>query len=69
MDEKRAREILTDTIQPDGSLYETYWYVDWVKGEEEVTIDAACTAEQLEAIAWWMKHHLKENKDASARVG
>lgn len=56
MDEKKAREILVDDIMGDNSLGNGYRYLSWVVGEDEVTLDAEFSADELEAIAWWMRN-------------
>lgn len=62
MNEKRAREILgnvegrTGAIHPDGRLYNLGAYLDWAPGYENATLDGEFTADQLEAIAWWMRN-------------
>lgn len=56
MDEKKAREILGDTIQKDGRLYCLGHYTAWGLGDEDVTLDCSFTADELEAIAWWMRN-------------
>ena len=55
MDEKRAREIIGDCIEPDGGLYDSYWFIKWHPDDTEITIDTSCTVDQLEAIIFWMK--------------
>ena len=58
--EERVREILSDAIQPDESLHDTHWYINWEQGDKEVTLDLACTVEELKAIVWWMEHKGKD---------
>ncbi len=53
MDEQRAREILAGSIDGKG-LYSQC--LDWEYGDEKVEIDGEWTADELEAIAWWMRH-------------
>jgi len=55
MNEKRAREILGDSIQEDGSLYDCGRYLIWGIDEERITLDSRFTVADLEAIIWWMK--------------
>jgi hypothetical protein len=57
MDEQKAKEILADSINEDGSLerYHDY-YIKWELGDESVLIDGNLSIEELEAIAWWMKN-------------
>jgi lipase chaperone LimK len=57
MNEARARKILGKSIQPDGSLKAVDVWADWeAVGYEWVLLDDSYTAEELEAIAWWMRH-------------
>ena len=58
MDEKQATEILNNgdtTIENDGSLDNLGWYLSWHTGNEFATLDGEFTANELEAITWWMK--------------
>jgi hypothetical protein len=56
MTEQRAREILGDWV--DGSCLSIPGYVHglegWRPGSESIRMDEWFTADQLEAIAWWM---------------
>ena len=55
MNEQLARQILGETIQPDGSLFNRSQVIDWQHNEDTVNLDARrFKAEQLLAIAWWM---------------
>jgi len=57
MDEERAREILKDWVQSDGSLFCLGHYISWpCCDKEEVCLDDTFTANELEAIAWWMRN-------------
>jgi hypothetical protein len=64
MDEARAREILGSTIELDDSLMDNdgIGYVAWPLYENcqmkktEACLDGDFTADQLEAIAWWMRN-------------
>ena len=58
MDEKKAREILGDTIQKDNTLYNLGWYVA-CDSPEDICLDAHFDIEDLEAIVWWMKNKIK----------
>ena len=60
MDEQETRRILGDTIEPDGSLYCLGHYKQWNLADETVCLDCSFTAEELEAIAWWMRRKRKE---------
>jgi len=56
MDEQKARAILGTDVQPDGSLYCLGRYLNYVLGDETACLDADFTADELEAIAWWMRN-------------
>lgn len=55
MDEERARQILGSKIDAKG-LFDSGQYVSWILGSEQVVLDAEFTADELEAIAWWMRN-------------
>jgi len=59
MNEEKAREILGDHITPQGDLCAgsggNYAYISWSIGDGIASLDDEFTAEELEAIAWWMK--------------
>ena len=57
MTKEKAIKILGDTIKPDGSLFELGHYMSWSVGDKYVTLDCRFDADELEAIAWWMKHN------------
>lgn len=63
MNQRLARKILDEmeVIQEDQSLYanaiEGMSNIDWPKGSDEVWLCDNFTADQLEAIAWWMRKH------------
>ena len=52
MDEERAREILGTTCLITG-LFSPY--INW-QGDDTVAIRGEFTAEDLEAIVWWMRN-------------
>lgn len=57
MNEARAREILGGWIdKSDSGLFCLGYYIAWTPGEEKATLDDEFSAEELEAIAWWMRH-------------
>lgn len=56
MNEERAREILANSIQPDGSLYCLGNYRSWIPGEDMICLDSYFSADELEAIVWWMRN-------------
>jgi hypothetical protein len=55
IDEKFAREVLGDAIQPNG-LYDLSSYMSWQPGDRTITLDGDFTVSELEAIAWWMRN-------------
>ncbi len=58
MNIERATEILgADVRQPDGSLDSLVWYLCWRRGNGSATLDGSFTADELEAIAVWMRAH------------
>ena len=60
MDEKQAKKILGSSIKDDGIARITE-YILWVDdGSNTVILDGNFNADELEAIAWWMKN--KKNK-------
>lgn len=56
MNEQRAREILKGDIQPDGSLSNGGWYLAWTPTRDHAVLDGQFNADDLEAIAWWMRY-------------
>jgi hypothetical protein len=56
MNEEKAREILGPDIGADGSLFGGENYLHWSPGEQSATLDGSFTADDLEAIAWWMRN-------------
>ena len=57
MNEKKARELLgSGTIREDNGLSDLNWYLEWFTGDDYATLDGTFGAEELEAIAWWMKN-------------
>ena len=56
MDEKKAKELLAPAIQTDGWLFNLGWYLNWKLGDKDATLDGSFTADDLEAIAWWMRN-------------
>ena len=58
MTEERARELLAEYIQPDGSLYDYLeHYPIWRPGEKATLFFGRLTNEQHEAIAFWMRRN------------
>ena len=54
MNEAIAREILATWIQADDCLYDGVRFMDWQTGDDRARLDAYFSADELEAIAWWM---------------
>ena len=63
MTRTKAESILGYAIRADGSLDSSLDssspYIDWNRNTNQVDLDGMFEAEQLEAIAWWMKNHGK----------
>lgn len=65
MTEEEAREILLvgdgeEIIENDGSLYLLGWYLSWDAKDEYAKLDGNFNANELEAIAWWMRNKGKK---------
>lgn len=58
MSEAKAREILGAVVQADNVLVNDgrWHFFDYAQGESSVTLDDIFKAEELEAIAWWMRN-------------
>ena len=59
MDEKKAREILGEWVQSDGTLFCLGQYVAWPSAGDDkqyIVLDAEFSVDDLEAIAWWMRN-------------
>jgi hypothetical protein len=56
MNEEKARKILNDAIEENGDLGNGFQYVEWSVGDKDVILDGWFTADELEAIAWWMRN-------------
>lgn len=55
----RVREILSpECFLEDGGLSSGGWYLSWPTGECSATLDGIFGADELQAIAFWMKHSL-----------
>ena len=67
MDVVDARRILGECTQSDNSLYSLDWYVRWDDDMSAVILDGEFEAEDLEAIAWWMKRY-KRTRDVKEEV-
>ncbi len=57
MDRERALVILNTDIQPCGRLHCLGRYLNFHPGDDTATLDADFTADELEAIAWWMRQY------------
>ena len=55
MTEEIAREILGGAIRDDDSL-NSIRFLQWQAGWDAATLDDSFTADELEAIAWWMRN-------------
>lgn len=60
MDLTEASNILGNTIQSDNNLYNLRGYVSWDKGDETITLDGQFTADELEAMAIWIRAPMEE---------
>ncbi len=57
MNQQQAREILKDvTLTPDNSLRSFEPFLAWNAGSNNACLDGYFDADELEAIAWWMKN-------------
>lgn len=56
MTREQAIAILGTDVQANGCLYCLGRYLAWAPGDAEATLDAQFTADELEAIAWWMRN-------------
>lgn len=50
-----AKEHLKDVISPDGCLYSLGWYLWWGRVSPKATLDGEFSADDLMAIATYMK--------------
>lgn len=57
MDREKAIKILGNTITKDGELYNLRHFISWGKGQDDVCLDCNFDADELEAIAWWMRNN------------
>lgn len=57
MTEARARELLGDAaIRGNGGLAKNLPFISWQVGDDSACLDDYFTADELEAIAWWMRN-------------
>lgn len=55
MDAKAAHDVVAPWITPDGGLQGDGEYLSWQPGDETACLDGHFTADQLEAIAAYMR--------------
>ena len=55
----QATEHLKDELQPDGGLYSVGWYLGWPVNDSTAILDGDFTADDLEAIAVYMRGNTK----------
>ena len=58
MNEKKAREILCEDIKENNDLENCYRYLCCGKGDDRAVLDDSFSADELEAISWWMRNVL-----------
>lgn len=56
---EEAGIYLADAVQPDGNLYQLGWYLQYDAGLDTATLDGEFSADDLEAIAAYMRGSLK----------
>lgn len=54
--EEEMRGILERFLQKDNSLRHLVPYIVWVPGSVMITLDGSFTPDELQAIAWWVRH-------------
>lgn len=54
---EQSYAILKDFIQDNGVLFDVRKYLSWYVGDETATLDGSFTADELEAIAIYMRSH------------
>ena len=57
MNKEKVEKILGESIQKDGSLNSTGWYLCWNVGDDNATLDGIFDVDDLEAIAWWINNN------------
>lgn len=59
MDEQKAREILKRYIKDGVKLINDNNFTSWSPSyePEEITLDGEFSADELEAMAWWMRKY------------
>jgi hypothetical protein len=64
MDEAQARAVLRDTVQENDDLYCVSPWIS-LRSASEICLDGDFTADELEAIVWWMRKRLKRTIKAA----
>jgi len=59
MNEQQAREILGDSIRKDGGLFNLSHLLWWETTWPKAILNDELTANELEAIAFWMRREQK----------
>jgi hypothetical protein len=59
----RPEPQLADWIQPDGGLYDAGTFIAWKCGDRRATLDGEFTADELAAIAAYMRRQLPDGKE------
>ena len=61
MNEEKAKEILESALLKNSDmLFSLGWYLSWAPENVTATLDGEFSAEDLEAIAWWMRNKQKK---------
>ena len=55
-----AKALLGDTVQSDGRLYDQGWYCRFTPGDRTAILDGDFDADDLEAIAIYMRAHAEK---------
>jgi hypothetical protein len=58
MDEAQARQILGSSVQEEGAVLKSGGrpYFSWRRGREWATLDGMFSADELDALVWWMRN-------------
>jgi hypothetical protein len=59
MTAEQAQKILKDWIQPDGTIEHPFEYFGWRPESHTMEIEGVFPADELEAIAWWIRNAQK----------
>ena len=68
MDEERAKEVLGDIVQVDGSLLSSHYGISWALNDNSVLLNGWFSATELECLVWWMRNKWNEKERADATV-